>query len=62
MMTHYNDDSLLDRERLSYLKGVWVGLLKPVYNSAETGIGTSYNKPSAYNIVRQWLVNWGVLP
>ena len=57
MVPYYSDDSLSDR--LSYLEGVWVrnffsgkknffGRLKPAYNSAETGIGTSHNSPSAF--------------
>ena len=43
----YNDDVLSNRERLSYLEGYWVGILKTVYNCAGTGIGFTHNANSA---------------
>ena len=49
VVPNYNDASLSDRVHLSYLEGLWVGRLNPAYNSAETGVGTTHNAPSASN-------------
>lgn len=46
ILPSYNDNRLSDRELLDYKEGVWVNILKPEYNSRETGIGEYHNPPS----------------
>lgn len=52
-LPNYDDNIKADRKFLSFREGVWVNILKPRYNSADTGIGTSHNAPSDSNIANR---------
>ena len=62
----YNHDSITDRQYLSYLEGVYDGILKPVYNSAGTGRANSclqvQDRPSLTNVICPIFDNYCLAP